>query len=67
MGAIDYVILAVIALVIGGAVFFMVKAKRSGKRCIGCPDSGKCSSAGGCTGDCACCSGPCGEQKKEEN
>lgn len=61
MGPVDYVILAVIALIIGGAVFYIYKAKKSGKKCIGCPDaktcSGKCS---GCSGNC----GGCGANSK---
>ena len=27
-----------IALIIGGAVAYIIKAKKSGKKCIGCPD-----------------------------
>lgn len=53
MGAVDYAVILIIALIIGGAVFYIYKAKKSGKKCIGCPDSsacsGKCSSCGcGC-------------------
>lgn len=55
-------IIAIIAtvLIIGGAVAYIIKAKKSGKRCIGCPDSATCS------GNCKCCSG-CGAQKSENN
>lgn len=54
MGPVDYIILAVIVLIIGGAAFYIYKAKKSGKKCIGCPDSGTCS------GHCGACSGKCG-------
>ena len=52
MNAVDYIILAVIVLILGGAVWFIRKAKKSGKKCIGCPDSCACSAGncGGCTG-----------------
>lgn len=40
---IDYIIMAIIALIIVGAVWYVVKAKKNGKKCIGCPE-GCCSS-----------------------
>ena len=51
MGIADYAILAVIALILGLAGGYIYKAKKSGKKCIGCPDSGSCSvHCGGCCG-----------------
>lgn len=48
---IDYVIGALLLLILGAAVWYIVKAKKSGKKCIGCPESGRCdrchSSCGG--------------------
>ena len=62
-------IIAIIAivLILGGAVFYIVKAKKSGKKCIGCPDGCSCSAKGGkrsegC-GGCCCC----GEKAQTEN
>lgn len=49
----NIVLIAVIALILGGAGFYIFKAKKSGKKCIGCPDSGNCS--GHCTGCTSCC------------
>ena len=43
MGTTDYIVLTVILLVLGGAITYIVKEKKSGKRCIGCPHSGSCS------------------------
>ena len=43
---INYVIIAVLVLILGGAAFYIYKAKKSGKKCIGCPAS-------------SCCSGKC--------
>lgn len=60
MNGTDLILLAVIALIIGGAVAYIIKAKKSGKKCIGCPDSGSChakqgrSDADGCDGSCGC-------------
>lgn len=51
MNVTDYIILAVIALILCGAGYAICRAKKSGRKCIGCPDSGKCS--GNCPG-CSC-------------
>ena len=57
MNPVDMIIVAVVLLILGSAGWFVYKAKKSGKKCIGCPDSGRCASQGGCNG----CS--CGQQK----
>ena len=49
MNPIDYVILLVIAAILGGVALYLHKAKKKGVKCIGCPSGGKCSgSCGGC-------------------
>lgn len=69
MGLIDYIIIGVIALVIGAAVAYIVKAKKSGQKCIGCPDSKTCGSksngGGSCGGSCSDCGGACGKKISE--
>ena len=47
----NYILIAVLVLIIGGAALYIYKAKKSGRKCIGCPDSGTCS------GNCSACSG----------
>ena len=42
MNSVDYLIIGVIALILGLAGWYVYRAKKSGKKCIGCPDSGKC-------------------------
>ena len=56
MGIADYIIIVVIGLILGLAAGYVYKAKKSGKKCIGCPDSGFCS------GNCGCCSCGCGQK-----
>ena len=56
MNVVDYIVLAVILAIIGGAVFYIRKAKKSGRKCIGCPSSGSC---GGQCGSCTC---NCGQE-----
>ncbi len=58
MELIDWIVIGVIACIVGGAVAYIVKAKKSGRKCIGCPDSANCS-ARACSGACASCTG-CG-------
>ena len=55
MGPVDYVILAVIAMILGLAAWYIVRAKKKGRKCIGCPDSASCAAkgCGGCSG-CSC-------------
>ena len=55
----DIIAIGSIVLIVGGAVAYIIKAKRSGQKCIGCPDSKTCSS-GGCCGNCQGCGGACG-------
>ena len=38
----DIVVIAVIVLIIGGASFYMYRAKKKGQKCIGCPYSKEC-------------------------
>ena len=38
----DFIAIAVIVVIIGLAALYIYKAKKSGKKCIGCPDSGSC-------------------------
>jgi len=46
----NFIIVVVIAVIIALAIFYICKAKKSGKKCIGCPDSCNCCSKGcGCS------------------
>jgi len=51
MKLIDFLILAVVAAVVGLVMWYMIRSKKRGVQCIGCPDSGKCA------GNCSACSG----------
>ena len=54
MNPIDYILIALVLITIGFSAFFIYRSKKSGKKCIGCPDSCACSSigCGGCNGHC---------------
>jgi len=48
---INFVIVLVIMLMVGGALAYIRKEKKRGVRCVGCPDGGTCG------GKCSGCSG----------
>lgn len=59
----NVIVIAILVIAIGAAVAYMVKAKRSGVKCIGCPSGGSCShkkeGASGCGGGCGGAEGSC--------
>ena len=57
MSPTDIIVIGIILLIIGASTAYIVKAKKSGKKCIGCPDSATCSAGVGCSGKCSSCSG----------
>ena len=44
----EIIAILVIVLVIGFAIFYTVKAKKSGVKCIGCPNAKNCKSKKDC-------------------
>lgn len=62
----DIIAIAVILALVGGAIAYIIKAKRSGQKCIGCPDSKTCGSSGGCSGNCRGCGGSCGHSTENK-
>ena len=63
----ESIIIAVVVIaIVGLAGFYVYKAKKSGKKCIGCPDSGCSCSAGKKEGAaCSGCSCGCGNAEKK--
>lgn len=45
---IDMIVIALVVLVVGGASFYIYKAKKKGQKCIGCPYGKECG------GSCSC-------------
>lgn len=50
----DVIIIGILLVVIGGAVFYIVRAKKNGAKCIGCPAGGNCPSKSGGKSACTC-------------
>lgn len=44
----DYIVIGLVAFILGAAIGYILKAKKAGKKCIGCPSSGSCN--GNCSG-----------------
>lgn len=40
----NLIIIIAVILVVGFALFYIIKAKKSGKKCIGCPNADSCPS-----------------------
>ncbi len=59
----NVIIIVVLVAILGGAIAYIVKAKRSGVKCIGCPSGGSCGQKKGSCGGCNGCG--CGEDKPE--
>ncbi len=51
----DFIVAILILGILGLAGWYIFRAKKQGKKCIGCPDSG------GCSGACGSCQG-CNKQ-----
>ena len=43
MTLIDYLLIAIFALIVAGVILYIRKEKKKGKRCVGCPYGGSCS------------------------
>ena len=57
-GMANLIVGIIILLIIGAAVFYIVKEKKKGVKCIGCPDGATCS------GSCGSCNGVCHTDNK---
>lgn len=49
----NYIVIIVLAVIVGLAAGYVYREKKKGRKCIGCPDGGSCSCQSGCSG-CSC-------------
>lgn len=54
----NYIIIIVLVCIIAAAVIYVVRAKKSGEKCIGCPNSKQCGGS---------CGGGCGSQNAKKD
>ena len=45
----DYIVVAILAVIVGLIVFYIYRSKKKGNKCIGCPYSSSCQKHGGCS------------------
>ena len=66
MGPIDFIIIGVVLGIVALATWYVIRQKKRGAKCIGCPsgcDCGKADKKSGeesCSCGCSSCSGTCG-------
>ncbi|MBO5229091.1 MAG: FeoB-associated Cys-rich membrane protein [Lachnospiraceae bacterium] len=56
----DLIIIAIVVLIITAALVYIIREKKKGTKCIGCPSAGACNvkaAAGNGCSSCGCCSG----------
>lgn len=44
---VNLILILVLALIVGGAAAYLIRAKKCGVKCIGCPSGGTCPGCGG--------------------
>ena len=49
----DILLIVILVVIVGAAGWYVYKAKKSGKKCVGCPDGGSCG-CGGKEHHCSC-------------
>ena len=49
MGPTDIIITIILLLILGGATAYIIRAKKSGAKCIGCPYAKECGCKYGCS------------------
>ena len=40
------IVIVTLVLILGGAAAYLVRAKKKGRKCVGCPHIGNCASCG---------------------
>lgn len=57
---VNFIIVAVLTVIIGAATAYIIKEKKNGVKCIGCPAGATCSH------NCSSCSGSCSNHADDE-
>ena len=58
MSIVDYIAIAAIVLTLSASVFYIVRAKKRGEKCVGCPYARECGGK---------CGGACGHAEAEKD
>jgi len=49
---IDFIVIVIIIAIVGGASLYIIRQKKRGVKCIGCPSGENCPNGGKCNGNC---------------
>ena len=52
----DLIVIGILIVIIGAAIIYIMKEKKRGTRCIGCPAAGNCPSRNAGKAACSCAS-----------
>ena len=52
----DLIVMGILIIIVGAAIVYIVKEKKRGTRCIGCPAAGNCPGRNGARSKCSCAS-----------
>jgi len=61
----NFIIIAILVVIIGFAAFYVYRAKKNSRKCIGCPDAKTCGK--NAEGSCGCCSCCCSGEDNKNN
>lgn len=50
----DLIIAVIVLIIVGAAASYIIKAKKTGVKCIGCPAAGKCCGKNAGHSECGC-------------
>lgn len=50
----DFIVAGILLVIVGAAMIYIVKKKKSGAKCIGCPAACNCSGKSGKESGCCC-------------
>ncbi len=49
----NFIVILIVAIIVGAAIAYIVREKKRGVKCIGCPASGNCLNSGKCMESCS--------------
>ncbi len=49
----NFIVILIVAVIVSAAIAYIVKEKKRGVKCIGCPAAATCPNSGTCTGNCS--------------